>query len=426
MNRSLQDLIGPSTVNWTAHPIQSLSSAQIPIAQRERLNHQLRIEVGRLELAPDAVVIVELAPDAIVIVDAQGCIQLVNRQTEVLFRYGRHELIGRSIEVLIPERYHAGHAGHRAGYQREPCLRPMGAGLELFGRRKDASEFPVEISLSPVEIQGQSLVTSVIRDISERKQFEQRQQAKNLELEDAIQAKQHLNDKLEAAIKELEAFSYSISHDLRAPLRAVNGFSKILLEEHAPHLSPEAQGYLRLVSDNALYMGLLIDGLLMLSRLSSQPLQMEAILTGDVVRSAVADLLPEQAGRAVNITISELLPCRSHPTLLKQVFVNLLSNALKFTRRRQVADIEVGCRQADGEVIYFVRDNGTGFDMRFAHKVFGVFQRLHRAEDYDGTGVGLAIVQRIVQRHGGRIWATAAPDQGATFSFTLVEQPRVA
>jgi two-component system, sensor histidine kinase and response regulator len=240
--------------------------------------------------------------------------------------------------------------------------------------------------------------------------------ALNAQLEQRVAER---TSELEAAIKELEAFSYSISHDLRAPLRAVNGFSKILLEEHGPRLPPEAQGYLRLVGDNAHYMGQLIDGLLMFSRLSRQPLPKESMLTEVVVRRALDELVPEQTGRQLEIRIGELPPCRGHPTLLKQVFVNLLSNALKFTRQQAVAHIEVGSRQADGEVIYFVRDDGAGFDMQYADKLFGVFQRLHRAEDYDGTGVGLAIVQRIVQRHGGRIWAEAALGQGATFSFTL-------
>jgi two-component system sensor histidine kinase/response regulator len=224
---------------------------------------------------------------------------------------------------------------------------------------------------------------------------------------------------LEAAIQEMEAFSYSISHDLRAPLRAVNGFSKILLEEHGPQLPQEAQGYLRLVGDNTHYMGQLIDGLLEFSRLSRQPLQKQPTRMDDIVRWALDELVPEQTARQLELNIGELCPCQGNPTLLKQVFVNLLSNALKFTSRREVAHIEVGCRRAHGEVIYFVRDDGAGFDMRYADKLFGVFQRLHRAEDYDGTGVGLAIVQRIVQRHGGRIWAEAELGRGATFSFTL-------
>jgi light-regulated signal transduction histidine kinase (bacteriophytochrome) len=148
-------------------------------------------------------------------------------------------------------------------------------------------------------------------------------------------------------------------------------------------------------------------------------MEKQLLQTERVVRSALDELVAEQTGRQVTITVGELLPCHGNAVLLKQVFVNLLSNALKFSGRVEMANIEVGCRDADGEVIYFVRDDGTGFDMRYADKLFGVFQRLHRAEDYEGTGVGLAIVQRIVLRHGGRIWAEGALDQGATFSFTL-------
>jgi two-component system sensor histidine kinase/response regulator len=262
-------------------------------------------------------------------------------------------------------------------------------------------------------------LTQVTADLVLR---EQQVEALNADLEQRVVER---TGELEAANKELEAFSYSVSHDLRAPLRAVNGFSSILLEEHAPELSAEAQGYLRLVGDNAHYMGELIDGLLMFSRLSRQPLQKQPMDTEKVVRWALAELVAEQTGRQLDIRIGELLPCDGNLTLLRQVFVNLLSNALKFTRRRDVAHIEVGCRQVDGEVIFFVRDDGTGFDMRYADKLFGVFQRLHRADDYDGTGVGLAIVQRIVHRHGGRIWAEAALDKGATFSFTLAP-PQVA
>lgn len=233
---------------------------------------------------------------------------------------------------------------------------------------------------------------------------------------------------LVAANAELEAFSYSVSHDLRAPLRAINGFARILLEEHAEALEPEAQSYLGLVRDNARQMGVLIDDLLSFSRLSRQGLHKDRVLPADLVRDVLGDLAPELAGRQVEVVIGDLLPCQADTALLKQVFVNLLSNALKFTRQRAIGHVEVGCRQIDGEVVYFVTDNGAGFDMRYGHKLFGVFQRLHRAEDYEGTGVGLAIVQRIAQRHGGRVWAAGAVDHGATFSFTLasaqVDGPR--
>jgi signal transduction histidine kinase len=224
---------------------------------------------------------------------------------------------------------------------------------------------------------------------------------------------------LEAANQELEAFSYSISHDLRAPLRAIHGFSRILLEEHAPHLADEARRYLHLVRDNAQHMGQLIDDLLAFSRLSRQPLKRQRVEYADLVRQVLEDLSGEHAGRRVDIAVGDLPLCQADPALLKQVLVNLCTNALKFTRQREVAVIEIGCRAAGGECVYFFKDNGIGFDMQYVGKLFGVFQRLHRASEYDGTGVGLAIVQRIIARHGGRVWAEAAVNQGATFYFTL-------
>jgi len=226
-------------------------------------------------------------------------------------------------------------------------------------------------------------------------------------------------EQLQQANSELEAFAYSVSHDLRAPLRAINGFSRILLEEHAPQLSDEAQHYLHLVRDNAQYMGQLVDDLLAFSRLSRQPLKLQHVACTDLVRQVLVELSHEHEGRCVDITVGELPVCQADPGLLKQVFVNLLANALKFTRQRDVAIITIGCREDGGERSYFVQDNGVGFDMRYASKLFGVFQRLHSSAEYEGTGVGLAIVQRIIHRHGGRVWAEAVVDQGATFYFTL-------
>jgi PAS domain S-box-containing protein len=224
---------------------------------------------------------------------------------------------------------------------------------------------------------------------------------------------------LESSNKELEAFTYSVSHDLRAPLRAVAGFSRILIDEHAAQLSPDVQRYLNLVLSNTLQMGRLVDDLLSFSRFSRQAMADGLIDPAQLVREAMDLLCGEQPDRALKLTVADLPPCRGDRTLLKQIFVNLLSNALKFTRQRDPAVIEVGFSRKDGETIYFVRDNGAGFDMRYVGKLFGVFQRLHSSESYEGTGVGLAIVQRIVHRHGGRVWAEGEPDKGATFYFTL-------
>ncbi|MBD2064941.1 PAS domain S-box protein [Funiculus sociatus GB2-A5] len=232
---------------------------------------------------------------------------------------------------------------------------------------------------------------------------------------------------LEAANKELEAFCYSVSHDLRSPLRAINGFSRILQEDYSDQLDPEAQRYQQMVQDNAQKMGELIDDLLSFSRLSRQPLRKQPVAILHLVRQVLAELQEEQQNRNIGITIGELPICQGDPALLKQVFINLLSNAFKFTRDREIAQIEIGyndqsltnTQELITNDVYFIKDNGAGFDMRYAHKLFGVFQRLHRADEYEGTGVGLAIVQRIIHRHGGRIWAESAVNQGTIFYFTL-------
>jgi signal transduction histidine kinase len=224
---------------------------------------------------------------------------------------------------------------------------------------------------------------------------------------------------LEAANRELESFSYSVSHDLRAPLRAMDGFSRILLEEHSKQLSPDAKRYLQLVRSNAQQMSDLIDKLLAFSRLGRQPLNKQSVMPIDIVNKVLEELQDEQAGRHIDVVIGDLPACEADPTLLKQVFVNLISNALKFTRRRETARIEIGSQEREGTVVYFVKDNGAGFDMKYVNKLFGVFQRLHSTNEYEGTGVGLANVQRIIHRHGGKVWAEGEVDNGATVYFTI-------
>ncbi len=237
--------------------------------------------------------------------------------------------------------------------------------------------------------------------------------------EEAIRGQAKL---LEEANKELEAFSYSVSHDLRAPLRAISGYARILMEEHAAELSPEAQDHLKRVHGGAQRMNELISDLLEFSRLSRQPLHKEVVDPAQVARQALGELSGEQTGWEVEVIIAEMPPCQADPALLRRVYANLLDNALKFTREQPEALIEVGWEQQDGEAVYYVRDNGVGFDMRYADRLFTVFQRLHSEGEYEGVGAGLAIVQRIVRRHGGRVWARSEVGQGATFSFTLGDE----
>jgi len=224
---------------------------------------------------------------------------------------------------------------------------------------------------------------------------------------------------LEAANKELEAFSYSVSHDLRAPLRAVQGFSAILLEKHAPGLPAEAREFLGHVIESAKRMDRLIEDLLRLSRLGRQELTKRPLATCALVHEVLEELGEEPDERRIVVTVGDLPDCVGDRSLLKQVFINLLSNAFKFTGKRESPTIEVGWRRHDGQGVYFVRDNGAGFDMRYAQRLFGAFQRMHGRDEFEGTGLGLSIADRIVRRHGGRIWAEAEPEKGATFYFTV-------
>jgi len=263
------------------------------------------------------------------------------------------------------------------------------------------------------EIQAQDHAIRI--DIAKRRAAEAEVNKLNAELELRVANR---TAELESANQELEAFSYSISHDLRAPLRAVDGYSQAVIEDYGGQLPEDGRRYLQTIRDGAQRMGMLIDDLLAFSRLSRQPVNKQEVDTGKLVRDVLEELRPQQEGRDLDLRVGDLPPCQGDAALLKQVWINLLSNALKYSRDRKPAIIEIGCnREKDGNV-YFVRDNGAGFDMRYAHKLFGVFQRLHRAEEFEGTGVGLAIVQRIINRHGGRIWAEAEPGKGATFYFT--------
>jgi len=377
-------------------------AALVDISERKQADEHLRL-------------IIDAAPNANILVDSSGRITLLNAEAERLFGYTRFELLGRSIDVLLPVRLRRGHAGLRASYLLAPSARRMGAGRELFGVRRDGSEVPIEIGLSPINTpKGQFVLASII-DIAERKH------AESLRLASAGVLAQ--NAELEALNNELESFSYSVSHDLRAPARAIHGYARMLEKRYAQEFDAEGQRLLSVVLSEASRMGVLIDEILELSRLGRQELRITSLDMESLVRGIVNDLLRRSDANGVVFHIEELPRAFGDLVQLQRVWENLLSNAVKYSRKSTPPTVRVWGEYDGEKAVYHVEDNGVGFDMKYAHKLFAVFQRLHASAEFAGTGVGLAIVHRVIVRHHGRIWADSKVGRGARFSFSLLSVP---
>lgn len=364
----------------------------VDITERKRSEERLRL-------------VVEAAPSGMIMVDEKGGIVLVNSQIERLFGYSREELIGQSIDILVPTSVREHHPGHRASFFADPKARAMGIGRDLYGQRKDGTQLPVEIGLNPLMTEGERFVLASIVDITERKRGEALLQEKLLEL-------QRSNE-------DLQQFAYVCSHDLQEPLRVISNYTQLLARRYTGRVLDEsANEFIEFTVDATRRMQELIDDLLLYSRVDTKGQEFTDTDCSKVVELAVANLKVAIQESAAQINCNTLPTIKGDSSQLLQLFQNLISNAIKF-RSKQPPVIQISAEDTGSSWTITVSDNGLGFDMKYLDRIFIIFQRLHTKEMYPGSGIGLAVCKKIVERHGGRLWADSEPGKGASFHFSM-------
>lgn len=348
--------------------------------------------------------LLESAPDSMVIIDNEGFIQLVNTQTEKIFGYTKEELVGEKVEILIPKRFQLNHPKKRDGFYNNPSTRPMNTGLLLSGARKGGEEFPIEISLSPLEMEEGTLVSAAIRDITER-----------------IKAEQELkryNEELKNKNKELEQFAYIASHDLQEPLRTVASLVDLLSEQHADQLKDEGQHFLGFIKSATQRMTSLINGLLEYSRIGNNR-KLGSVDCNKLISNILADFSSVIKKSNAEFDVPDLPVIMGYETELRQLFQNLIHNAIKFRKPNRNPKISLSAKYKFDHWEFSIRDNGIGIQPKHQSKIFMIYQRLHSRNEYEGTGIGLSHCQKIVEMHKGKIWVESTPDEGSTFYFTI-------
>ncbi len=391
---------------------------------------------------PDFRMLFEAAPGLYLVLAPDYTIVAVSTAYANATMTKRHEILGRDLFDVFPDnpddpategvrnlkaslaRVKHDRIADAMPVQKYDVRKPESEGGEFEARFWSPMNFPV------LDADGElAYIIHRVEDVTEFMRSQQIQNDQQLALNENKEADvvsrardvAEASRQLKEANQELEAFAYSVSHDLRAPLRAVDGYSQALIEDFGEKLDESGKRYLKEIRGGAQRMGQLVDDLLSFSRLSRQPLSKRTIDMVAIIKDVIEELKSQQENRSVHIGVDTLPACEGDASLLKQAWLNLISNALKYTRKCETARIEICSMRSDEEIVYFIRDNGSGFDMKYYGKLFGVFQRLHRPDEYEGTGVGLAIVQRVVTRHGGRVWGESSPGQGATFYFTIGE-----